>query len=142
MKIEAILAINNLRYIGKDNKLMWRCRKDLEHFKSLTMNAILIVGKNTFEGDLRGKGLPGRECIVIGTNYNSLDDALRIAKEKALAEDKKIFVIGGLMIYNQLKDIIDKWHISVIDDNQIGDKKFDIDQNIRQKADFYYFKPE
>jgi hypothetical protein len=45
--MKAIVAVNNLFYIGKDNILLWSCSDDLKHFKNLTMGSKLLVGYNT-----------------------------------------------------------------------------------------------
>jgi len=45
--MKGIIAINNLGYIGKDNKLLWNSKEDLKHFKKLTDGQVCLVGWNT-----------------------------------------------------------------------------------------------
>ena len=46
MKI--ILAVDRDFGIGKDNKLLFHLKKDLAHFKDLTLNNIVIMGRKTY----------------------------------------------------------------------------------------------
>ena len=118
--MEAIAAINKLGYLGKDGQLMWHCKEDLKWFKQVTMGKKCLVGRKTYEAL---PNLPGRELIVVGSGYNTLEEAL------ALEPD---IVIGGGQIYRATIDMIDKIHISIIDDDQVGDVKLcDIPMNVR-----------
>jgi len=147
--MKAIVAVNNLDYIGKDGKMLWRSSDDFKHFKKLTIGEveapfqnILIVGAKTFENDLRGKELPGRKTIVIGSKYNSpldaIDHALSLASHYSIKID--IWIIGGKTIYDQFAPFIEEWHISHIDDDSIGDVKFELPALNRAKVYDYYFK--
>ena len=71
--MKVIIAVNKNGYIGKDDKLPWRCKEDLKHFKEMTMGCKLLVGRTTYESMPK---LEGREMIVVGTSYNTLKDAL------------------------------------------------------------------
>lgn len=97
--------------IGKDNKMAWKCIKELRLFKEKTMECVLIMGRSTVE-DL--PALKGRDIyclsktnndfnrrIIIGKNtvrlFNNFSDAVRDAR--ATFPDKKIFIAGGEQIY-------------------------------------------
>jgi dihydrofolate reductase len=60
--IIAAIAKNNV--IGKDNKIPWYIKEDFLHFKKLTTNHPIIMGKNTFLS-LPKKPLPKRTNIVL-----------------------------------------------------------------------------
>jgi dihydrofolate reductase len=118
--MEAIAAINKLGYLGKDGQLMWHCKEDLKWFKQVTMGKKCLVGRKTYEAL---PDLPGRELIVVGTGYNTLEEALAL---------KPDIVIGGGQIYRATINMIDKIHLSIIDDDQVGDVKLcDIPMNVR-----------
>lgn len=145
--MKAIAAVNRLNYIGKEGKLMWKCSEDFKHFKALTMGGILLVGKTTFLVDLRGKGLPGRECIVIGSGYNTVSEAVKKAWKMQEETGKDIWVIGGAKIYSLLMPFIEEFHISLINDTQVGDVSLDIEQLaadsiFRGKCRVYMFEPD
>jgi len=149
--MKAIIALNNKNYIGRDGKMMWKCSEDFKHFKNLTKGEghnILIVGATTFEKDLQCRTLPGRNMIIIGSKYHAISFALRAAyglQDSLMQEhnvDVDIWVIGGESIYTQLAPLISEWHISHIDDDQIGDRSFNIPfLRDGQTAHHYYFKP-
>lgn len=118
--MDAIAAINKLGYLGKDGQLMWHCKKDLKWFKEITMGKKCLVGRKTYEAL---PPLPGRELIVVGSNYNTLEHAMSLNPD---------IVIGGGQIYKATISIIDTLYLSIIDDNQIGDVKMcDIPQHVR-----------
>jgi dihydrofolate reductase len=110
--MKAIVAKNLKGFIGKNGKLPWKSRADLEHFKTLTMGAKLLVGRKTFENL---PALPGREIIVVGIGYNTLEEAL---------SQKPDWVIGGKQLYESTAHLIDGLHISLINDETIGDVEF------------------
>ena len=107
--MKAIIAKNLKGFIGKDGGLPWKCKADLEHFKTLTMGAKLLVGRKTFE---KLPALPGRELIVVGTGYHTLQEAL---------SQKPDWVIGGKQLYESTMHLLTGLHISIINDRTIGD---------------------
>jgi len=101
--ISIVVAYSNNRVIGKDNKMPWDIKGDLEFFKNLTMGNIIIMGRRTYESI--GRALPGRINIVISRKIEkqneerkenvyftqSLEDAIYLAKriiEKYELEDE------------------------------------------------------
>ena len=106
--ISVIVAKDKLNGIGKDNKLPWKLSDDLKHFKEMTKNNVVIMGRKTFESI--GKPLPGRENIVITKSdswsstgiitVSSIDEAITLCKTHF--PNKECFVIGGASIYNQI----------------------------------------
>lgn len=127
--MKLIVAVNKLGYIGLNDTLPWRSSEDLKHFKKMTEGCKLLVGRKTFESM---PPLKGREVIVVGTGYNTLEDALRQSPD---------WIIGGASIYEQTSHLCDEHHISIIDDDTIGDTKL----NSLEGSDYtttylYYFK--
>jgi len=104
-ELTIIVATGENDAIGKNNKLIWHLSDDLKHFKTLTNNHHIIMGRKTFESF--PKPLPNRTHIVITrqNNYkvpegvliaNSLGNAINMAQK-----DAQPFVIGGGEIYKQ-----------------------------------------
>jgi dihydrofolate reductase len=103
-----IASIGSNGELGKDNRLICPIKQDLSRFKELTTGGIVIVGGNTFVGDLGSKPLLNRVNLVMtrreqSTNLtenlyfvDTLDKCLSIAK----SFDKPIWVMGGEKIYN------------------------------------------
>lgn len=102
-ELTLIAAVGENDAIGMNNELIWHLSDDLKHFKNLTKNHCMIMGRKTFESF--PKPLPNRTHIVITRQQNykvpegvivvqTLEDALDAAKD-----DKQPFVIGGGEIY-------------------------------------------
>ena len=125
--MKAIIAVNKLGYIGKEEKLPWKCKKDLNHFKKMTMNCKLLVGRKTFE---TLPPLKGREIIVVGKGYYTLEEALQKNPD---------WIIGGKKIYESTIHLCDELHISEINDETIGDTKMPEIKNFFGKKIFYKF---
>lgn len=64
LSIVVAKAKNNI--IGKDNKIIWHLPEDLKHFKELTTNHTIIMGRKTFES--LGGILPNRKHIIFSQN--------------------------------------------------------------------------
>ena len=137
--ITIVAAIGNNNTLGKDNQLLWHLPKDLKHFKTLTENHPVVMGRKTFESI--GKALPNRTNIVVSRKENwfqegilivsTLKEALKFAKKI----DENVFVIGGGEIYKQTLDLADKLEITHVDANLEADTFFPkIDLKIWQKT--------
>lgn len=106
MEIHIVAALACDSAIGKKNKLPWQLPKDLMHFKALTLDAPILMGRKTWES-LPGL-LPRRQHIVISRSLKSLPNALVFGSiEEALEklreeQSDKVFCIGGGEIYAQM----------------------------------------
>ena len=119
--INIIAAITDNNALGKDNKLLFRLKKDMEHFKNITTDNVVIMGRKTYES--LGKTLPNRVNIVLSRNmksnedfytFDSIEKAIEWSKENY--PQKEIFIIGGASVYDKaLKDdIVDKLYMTKI----------------------------
>lgn len=133
--MKLIVAVNNKGYIGKKGEMMWHSPDDIAHFVKLTNHSSILVGRVTFEKDLKKKMLPGREVFVVGKGYLQLSEAVRAAK----STNKEIWVIGGASIYERLAPLCSEIHLSIIDNNNIGDRKFSIPKNYKGKVFKYHY---
>ena len=143
IRIKLIAAINKNRVIGKDNKMPWSIKNDLRHFREITLNHTVIMGRKTYESI--GKPLDLRNNIVISghlkdnrvTVYRSLDEAFEHIK------DNEVFIIGGESIYNATIDIADEIYLTYIDALYDGDRFFpEIDMNSFVIDDIEHFKED
>lgn len=125
--MKTIIAVNKAGYIGKGDKLPWRCKEDLKHFKKMTMNCKLLVGRTTYESMPK---LEGREMIVVGKGYNTLEDAL---------DKNPDWVIGGKRLYESTIHLCDELHVSEIEDETIGDTKAPDFKNFKGEIKKYKF---
>ena len=144
MRIKLIACINNVHALGKDNELLYHIPSDLANFKRLTMNEVVVMGRNTYES-LPKKPLPNRTSIVISSDVeyqpsvsndsdsvfvaDSIESAISIAET---LDCNTIWVIGGASIYEQFvaKKMADEIYLTVVDDELEGDVVFPyIDEN-------------
>ena len=135
-----IVCVNNKNVIGKDNQLLYKLPSDLKHFKKITTNNVVIMGRKTFES-LPIKPLPNRVNIVITRDKNfkadgvevvhSIEDAIYLCSE--FFSDKKCFIIGGGQIYQECidKGYVHEIIVTHVDDDSDGDTYFpsNLDKN-------------
>ena len=125
--IVLVVARDIFGTIGKDNKLPWHCKEDLQRFKRITMGKRIVMGRKTFES--LPKMLPGRKHIVLTRNedfshedievFHNIDDLLVTYQGK---ED--LYIIGGAEIYRQFIDRFDVIEMTVINGDYDGDTFF------------------
>ncbi len=129
-----VVAMNNERVIGADNKLPWHIPEDLQYFKQVTLGKPIIMGRKTFESI--GKILPGRKNIVISRNPNFSHSGVVVYKSllDAINDNSastEICIIGGGEIFQQALPIADIIHITKINIAVSGNAVFfpEIDMN-------------
>ena len=117
-KISIVVAMNHSNVIGVDNQLPWHIPEDLQHFKAITIDKPVIMGRKTFESI--GKALPNRHNIVISSNgsykaeaitiVNSLEHAISLCKDIP-----EVCIIGGGEIFRQSLDIATNLYLTIVD---------------------------
>ena len=121
--IKIISAVSQNGIIGSQNKIPWHYPEDFRHFKKLTNNSIVIMGRKTFESI--GKPLPNRDNIVISSamleipgtrRYGSLPAALQAESTNLRTNDKDIWIIGGASIYQEGMQYADEIHLTLVPD--------------------------
>lgn len=129
--ISMIVAFDENRLIGADNKLPWHFKEDLQYFKEVTTGHDLLMGRLTFESILSYKGqpLPNRHHYV-ATRTASYDFAAVTTVPdittfiKGYPKDKELFIIGGATIYEQLLPLADRLYITHVKHTYEGDTWF------------------
>jgi dihydrofolate reductase len=101
IEVILVLARADNGVIGRDNKLPWHIPADLRHFKALTQDKPMIMGRRTFES-LPGR-LPGRRHIVLTRDPDWRAEGAEVTHDPdaalALAGEGPVSVIGGAEIY-------------------------------------------
>lgn len=135
--IIAALAESN-RAIAQNGKLPWNIPEDLQRFQSLTLNHILIVGRTTWENDLKTQPLRNRKIIVISSepeavkmesqSVNYPEEVLVFTSIKEALETtqhtEKIFIAGGASIYAQSLELADTLELTLVEGDFEGDTFF------------------
>ena len=131
--IVLVAAIAENGVIGRNGKLPWHLKSDLQYFKSVTMGRPLVMGRKTYESI--GRPLPGRTNIVVTRDADfsapgivvarDLDQALALAREDAARRGAdSIAVIGGTDIFAQTMPIADKLALTIVHARPKGDTFF------------------
>lgn len=120
-------ALNRRRAIGLENRLLWHLPVDLQHFKSVTLDRPIVMGRSTHASI--GRALPRRTNIVLSRQPGltlpgcivvpSLDDALRIA-----GDAPSVMIIGGAQVYAQAMDRATCLRLTHVDNDFEGDAYF------------------
>lgn len=116
--ITIVVAMGLDNEIGADNQLLWHLPKDLKHFKELTTEHPIIMGRKTYESI--GKPLPNRTNIVVSRKQDWFEEGILIvgsvkeAVKFAKKIDEQVFIIGGGNIYEQTLDLTDKLEVTLV----------------------------
>jgi dihydrofolate reductase len=133
MKIVLVAAIGDNSVIGREGQLPWHLKSDLQHFRKITMNRPVIMGRKTHESI--GRLLPGRTNIVLTRDLSlvargavlatSLDAALGYARADATKRGvDEIIVIGGGDIFAATMEMADRLEITHVHVSPEGDAAF------------------
>lgn len=128
MQIIIVAAHGQNRVIGRNNELVWHLPRDFKHFKDLTIEHPIVMGRKTFES--LGKPLPRRTSIIITRDEHYQQEGCIVAHslEEAMAEAKKldeaIFIIGGAEIYKQALPYTTKMYLTEVKASPEGDAYF------------------
>lgn len=117
--ISAIVALDNNNAIGRQGDLLCHLPADLKHFKSITMNHTIIMGRKTFESFPKG-ALPGRQNIVITRSANYQAPGIHVVHNlsealKAADMPGEVFIIGGAQIYRLAMPVVTRLYLTRID---------------------------
>ncbi|MBK7161696.1 MAG: dihydrofolate reductase [Sphingomonadales bacterium] len=109
--------------IGADGDLPWRIPADLRHFKQVTKNLPMIMGRKTFDS-LPGL-LEGRRHIVLTRDPEWAEEGAEVAHsvEEALklANGPHVCIIGGAEIYRLFLPRADRVELTEVRAKPDGD---------------------
>lgn len=115
--IRFIWAEDEVGKIGYQGRLPWHLPADLKHFKELTSNHIIVMGRKTFDS-FPGL-LPKRKHIILSTNpilQRKYQDNSRVKVFSQIEQLKNwlkdrtgetIDIIGGAEVFKEFKDEVD-----------------------------------
>lgn len=131
--IFSMIVAHNLKFvIGKGDQLPWKSKVDMQWFIQKTRNKAIVMGSTTALGI--GKALPNREHYVLTSNpveftipnihaFSSIEDIAVDATRKGYNE---LVICGGLSLYKQFIDRVQKIYITEIPDCSDGDVYLDV----------------
>ena len=133
MHVVVLAAVAENGVIGRGNALPWRLKSDMAHFRALTMDKPVVIGRKTYLSI--GKPLKGRTTIVVSRDQafaapgivvaGSLDAAIAAARADALRRGADTIVIaGGADIYAQALPLATRLDITAVHKHVDGDTRF------------------
>lgn len=127
--INLIWAMNEDWLVGNGNKLPWRIESDLNHFKKITNNKVVIMGDLTYQsmkGYYKNKPFPFSKIYVANLEDKEYSDAILIKdiNEFLRNNSEEIFVIGGPTIYKLALPYADNLFITFVLDRHEGNVYF------------------
>jgi dihydrofolate reductase len=126
-RLVLIAAVADNGVIGRANRLPWHLPADLAHFKRLTLDKPILMGRNTWES-LPGP-LPRRRHIVLSrdpayraegcTVVRSLDEAVAAAGPVG-----ELFIVGGAALYAEALPRAERLYLTLVHARIDGDAHF------------------
>ena len=135
MSVSIIVAFSKNFVIGSENEIPWYIREDLEYFKQVTMDKIVIMGRKTCESiPEKHRPLMGRTTYLLtrDKSYTVDHPDVRIFHDvpkaifaaKLIAKDNEIMIAGGEEVYKQALPHVQKIYATVIHQEFEGDAFF------------------
>jgi dihydrofolate reductase len=133
MKTVLVVAVGENGVIGRDGTLPWHLRSDLQHFKRLTLDKPVIMGRKTYQSI--GRPLPQRTNIVVTRDAGFAAPGVLVARDLATAfalaradAEKRgtdeIMVIGGSDIFAATMANADRLEVTLVHASPTGDVSF------------------
>ena len=108
--MNAIVVTDKQWAIGRSGDLLFSLPGDMKHFRTLTTDGTVIMGRKTLDSFPGGRPLPKRRNIVITRSPDFCREGCEIVHrpEEALAlagDGDDVWLIGGGSIYAALLDL-------------------------------------
>ena len=126
--IALVAAMDEAHVIGRDNALPWHLPADLAHFKALTLDKPILMGRKTWES-LPGL-LPRRRHLVVSRDpgyraegcevFDSLEAAI------GAVDEPELMIVGGASIYAQSLPLASRLHLTIVRTQVAGDVWFPV----------------
>lgn len=116
-----ILAHDKNGGIGKDNKIPWKCKSDIDFFWNTIGDHTVIVGRKTWESvkNYFLKRRPTAKHIIVTSKPDNQETENCIfvkSIEEALSfNDNLMFICGGSKVYDSVKNYVNVAIETVID---------------------------
>jgi dihydrofolate reductase len=135
--IIALIAVDTAGGIGYKGSMPWPHNKDdMQWFKTLTQNHVVVMGRKTWNSPDMPSPLPGRHNVLFTNTFierNDIDqirgdacDALKAIQKNH--KNKSIFIIGGVDLLTQSQPVLQKIFITRIPGEYLSDTKIDLDK--------------
>lgn len=136
IRVVLIVAVAENGVIGRDGRLPWRLKSELQHFRALTLGKPVVMGRTTYLSIApRDRPLPGRTNVVVSRDPDftapgaivapALGTGLSVARADALRRGvDAIMVAGGAAIYAQAMPLAEEIALTLVHCRPPGDTTF------------------
>lgn len=147
--ITMIWAQDSQKGIGIDNKLPWNIPDEMKHFKTTTIDKIVVMGANTYRSI--GHILPNRTNVILTTDKTfKVEGAIvchNVDEVLEMFQLKDIYIIGGKRVYESFLPYAHRLIISQINKDyhcNVFMDKVNLEHFTLKKTDDHYtdFKVE
>lgn len=127
--LAVVAAVAENGVIGRDNELPWRLPADLAHFRQLTLDKSIVMGRRTWES-LPGL-LPRRRHLVLTRDpgFRAEDCVVLTSLDAAIAEaagEAELMVVGGASVYAEAMPLASRLHLTLVHTQAEGDTYFPV----------------
>ena len=120
--IASIFSVDQTGGVGNRGTLPWKHHpEDMEWFRELTVGHVVVMGRKTWDDPMMPHPLPGRINVIATNNSLPRHQMVRtirgnlpeqIAGLQELWPDKNIWIIGGVNLLMQCRDITDYAYVT------------------------------
>ena len=127
-KVVMVAAVAENGVIGLGGDIPWSIPEDLKHFRAVTRDNVVVMGRRTFESI--GHPLPFRTNVVVTRDqdwsYDGVFVAHSVDEAIAMAADFEgdVMVIGGAQIYAAAMDRADAQILTEVRLSPMGDTHY------------------
>lgn len=100
--------------------LPWTAQQgDLDWFKFITNNNIVVVGANTYAELQKLPPLKNREIWPVGKNFDLKNEKDVLARYSNLQEDKQLFIAGGARLWISFQDYYSLFYLTMLKEKHV-----------------------
>jgi dihydrofolate reductase len=140
---KAIAAMAQNRVIGRNNQIPWHLPEDFKWFKQMTIGAVVVMGRRTFESI--GKPLPHRDTIVVSRTKSEIPGVRvvsSLSEVDPFAEQRPIYICGGAHLYAEALPACSDLYLTRVKLNPEGDTLFPPFEKLFQLKEILARQPE
>ncbi|MFL0390785.1 dihydrofolate reductase [Curtobacterium sp. 179-B 9B NHS] len=112
--------------IGANGGIPWHVPEDLAHFRQVTGDAVVVMGRRTWDSlPPRFRPLPGRRNVVLTRDTSWSAEGAEVVHDLATAldTDETVWVIGGGAVYADALPFADRVSETIVDRDVPGDTR-------------------
>lgn len=123
--IEMIYASTLQGIVGDKGSIPWNLPEDLKHFKSLTRDTNVVMGRKTFESiPDKFKPLPHRKNIVLTRDPDWFYEGVEVYNRPEDIPYEDLMIIGGTEIYKIYEQLASRIYWTLVYAHYEGDARY------------------